>query len=483
MLQKKQPCFVFVVCGHKEHLVTLNYSLAFLRYFSAKEIIVVTDLSRNEIAISHHHVIDVPTEAAFNHHQAAIFLKTNLHKILPLNNRLYCYLDTDVIAVSKEVDHIFSQYNPPISFSTDHCKMMYFSPAAVYDLRYDEITAKQQKLYQLYDEYYMEAVKNEEIPVKHLKNFKKIKEVFNKNRPFYDQSISKILFAEAGIKKYWKLFKVVNARLFFHMLAKPTLLLSMFSAFFSAFTTKERVSFFHKWKQLYSRTYNQKFEKLHQKVYGAPFKFTNLVRTYNYRYDPKEYKWYDSQGNLLYEENLIIKRVEASSEFRWNFKQGIWMDAKGNSLKFNPGSDKLRQLIQKKFDLKITDANWQHWNGGVFLFDEASFAFMEQWHQWTMDIFKDPQWKTRDQGTLIATAWKFGLQRHPTLPITFNFIADYFHQSMQYKGQFTFDLDRKKTNLQPHFLHIYHHFGDKSWELWQDIEELGKTIGVQEIAQ
>ncbi len=478
MNKNRKECFVFVVCGAKEHINTLNYSLQFLKHFSQKEIIIVTDLKRNEIAIEHNQIIDITTNSSFDNHQASIYLKTNLHQILPLENHLYCYLDTDVIAVSEQVDEIFGQFRSPIIFCTDHCKMMYFSPSAVYDLRYDEIAAKQQRLYKLYDDFYLEAVKNEEIPVEHLKNFKKIKEGFNRNRPFYDQSISRILYAEAGIKKIVKLFKVLVARILFHLIAKPTLLSSLFSGLFFSFQKKMKGTFFQKWKKQSSIFYNKRLEYLHRRIYKAPFKFSNFVREFHYEYDEKEYKWYDLEKNLLYEENLIIKRVEEASEFRWDFKRGIWLDAKGNSLKFKPGSDKLRQLIKKKFDLHITETNWQHWNGGVFLFNKESSDFLEQWHQWTMAIFQDPQWKTRDQGTLIATAWKFGLQNHPTLAIVYNFIADYFHQSMQYKGNFIFDLDKERTNIQPHFLHIYHHFGDRSWELWQDIEKLGEIHNI-----
>ncbi len=470
--------FVFVVCGGQQHIDTLNYTLPFLRHFSSKDILVVTDTKRNEGAILHDTIIDIATPAHFNHHQAAIYLKTGLHRFLPLEGQQYCYLDTDIIAVDQEVDQVFTHYHPPVSFATDHCKMMYFSPSAVYDLRYDEIASKQQRLYKLYDDFYLEAVENDEIPVEHLKNFRKIQEEFNKNRPFYDQSISRILFAEAGLKRIDKLIRVVSARLFFHLLAKPTQFGAFLSGILPALKDRETVSFFQKWKKKSAELYNQRFETLHQKVYQAPFKFSNLVSKFNYRYDEKEYKWYDQDGHLLYEENLIIKRVEAASEFRWDFKRGIWLDEKGNSLKFKPGSDKLRQLITKKFDVHIPEPNWQHWNGGVFLFDEQSVDFMETWHQWTLSTFEDPQWKTRDQGTLIATAWKSGLQHHPTLPLEFNFIADYFHQSMQYKGAFTFDLDQERTDIQPHFLHIYHHFGDKSWELWQDIEQLGKEINI-----
>ena len=89
-----------------------------------------------------------------------------------------------------------------------------------------------------------------------------------------------------------------------------------------------------------------------------------------------------------------------------------------------------------------------------------------------MQIFNDSEWKTRDQGTLIATVWEFGLQNQKTLPVEYNFIADYGHPTMIYLGDLTFDINEKKKNIHSFFIHIYHHWGDENWKLWQDIERL-----------
>jgi hypothetical protein len=77
----------------------LHRSLEYLRPRTALPIIVVTDTRRNEIGIDHPTVIDVETPGRFSHHQASIFLKTGLHRVLP-PHREYAYLDTDVIAAS-----------------------------------------------------------------------------------------------------------------------------------------------------------------------------------------------------------------------------------------------------------------------------------------------------------------------------------------------------------------------------------------------
>ena len=101
--------FIFVVCGAQEHIDTLHYSLEYLKKFSKSEIWVLTDSSRNETSIVHDNIIDIQTPQEFDHHQASIFLKTGIHHYFPKGNR-YCYLDTDIIALSGQVDSIFNDY-------------------------------------------------------------------------------------------------------------------------------------------------------------------------------------------------------------------------------------------------------------------------------------------------------------------------------------------------------------------------------------
>ena len=96
---------------------------------------------------------------------------------------------------------------------------------------------------------------------------------------------------------------------------------------------------------------------------------------------------------------------------------------------------------------------------------------MHRWHTRTLRIFKDPQWKTRDQGTLIATVWQLGLQNMPTLSKKFNFIADPSNPRLMlsHNGQYITD-NALETQYAPAFIHIFHKFGNRGWEVWDWVE-------------
>jgi hypothetical protein len=84
----------------------------------------------------------------------------------------------------------------------------------------------------------------------------------------------------------------------------------------------------------------------------------------------------------------------------------------------------LRQALATRFGEVIDDGDWRMWNGGVFLFDEASEDFLRDWHTMTCSVMDDPFFRTRDQGTLAATVWRHGLERQALLDSRFNLIVD-----------------------------------------------------------
>lgn len=191
-----------------------------------------------------------------------------------------------------------------------------------------------------------------------------------------------------------------------------------------------------------------------------------------------------------------------SKEFYFNRKTNIWQDTEGNpvmtnikwskvarkfGLKFNyltfditfPNGQSiwlnqcrhLEEGIREKFKVEVRDKQFHHWNGGVFLFDDSSHDFLDYWHNATLEIFADPEWKTRDQGTLIATVWKFGLQDHPTLDEKWNFICDYNNALFGFRAEDKTLTKDQKTYVRPEFAHVYHHYGDRTWDFWNWITE------------
>ncbi len=391
--------FVFVVCGAREHIHTLHYSLQALKQCTGNDIVVVTDAVRNETEVVHTNIVNVATPPNLNHHQASIYLKTALHKFLPAGNN-YCYLDTDVVALDNQVDEIFGEFKAPVIFANDHCLMDKFSPSAVNCGCIAKYKAWSAELNSLFIKY------------KHLTR-----------QPENEEKKEKLLLRFEQMKKDKLQYALITLR----------------------FWLSPRVF------------------KLHDDAF----------------LHKQKRAWLDRDGNaILYEqEDNAITAIESTTNYRCDRANNHNWTIDGHDV-FDCRCNHLQQQIGETFGITVADPKWQHWNGGVFLFNEQSHAFLNAWHEKTMQIFALPQWKTRDQGTLIATVWEMGLQNHPTLPVVFNLIADYNHLTMVHKGNLYFDIDEKLKNIHPHFIHVYHHWADKQWDVWQAVE---KQTGIMAI--
>jgi len=110
--------FVYVVCGGADHVRTLHRSLQHLLPRTAQEVVVVTDSRRNEEPIDHPVIVDVRTPDELDAHHSSIWLKTSLHRHVPLD-RPACYLDSDVLAVRDDVDDVFDHLVAPVTFAAD----------------------------------------------------------------------------------------------------------------------------------------------------------------------------------------------------------------------------------------------------------------------------------------------------------------------------------------------------------------------------
>ena len=379
--------YVFVVCGSQEHIDTLHFSLAYLKKYSSKSIVIITDSSRNELAINHSDMVDVKTPSHFNHHQASIYLKTGIHQFLP-KDHLYCYLDTDVVALDETCDQIFTQYHSPITFAPDHCKVRSFSPYAVNCGCQDRCAEDR------------------------------------------DNFLN-------SLRKYDK-----NGDLT------------------SSFAVVKRRKIEEKYHQIQQSFLKKIFYAIRYYI-----SFPKFWLSSNIYFDKKRRYWATKDGVVVKYE-LDVRSIAKEANLKYTLWFNKWKNKDGLNI-FDMNCDHLVEKIQNTFDVTVAENNWQHWNGGVFLFDNESHSFLESWHNKTTHIFSLKDWKTRDQGTLIATVWEFGLQHHFTLSKEWNFIADFHNNNLVIsKETNTLSDDLFVTNYQPKFIHVFHEWGNTKWDVW-----------------
>jgi len=478
---KKQKSFVFVVCGAKEHIDTLNFSLKALQSQTDFPILVITDLKRNETTIDYPitNITDVRVADEYNHHQASIYLKTGLHWFLPMENNLYCYLDTDVVALNPDVSKIFNNYISPITFATDHCRMNGFSPQAI-NCGCAQMPDELQELIDRYTLEFQHLMKNQKVIDKALKEW----QIFKKQFPLEqakNEWFDRLLKNRPELQtKRAQLLKLTSPQLPRHHL--------IYNYLFRVFPNYRRPFGIKQWKDLqgnvlldegpdYHRFMNEQgfFYNLSSWAWHDPhgnltpeisMLFTEFCTERGLKYSDTDESWYSQDGTLFFPN--ITKLIERNSSYWHDQETDIWYDAHNNRVFVNE-CNHLHDAIKKDFGVDVKQTDWQHWNGGVFLFDKESASFLDTWHKLTLDAFSLPNWKTRDQGTLITTVWKYGLPDHPTLPIQFNFIADYYHPEMAYLGNLTFQLSTKGPIVAPALIHIYHHWGDENWAVWRDV--------------
>lgn len=188
----------------------------------------------------------------------------------------------------------------------------------------------------------------------------------------------------------------------------------------------------------------------------------------DFYFDKKERVWrlIKNNQNILFE--VDVRAIEKETGFKYSAWDQRWLDEKGKDI-WKDECDHLKDNIAQTFDVAIEEENWQHWNGGVFLFNDQSHKFLSAWHEKSVGIFNNPDWKTRDQGTLIATVWEFGLQNHQTLSKQWNFIADYYKEGLDFNKEGEYTDNYWKHRYKVSFIHVYHHWGDDSWPLWQNL--------------
>jgi len=437
----RKNIFVFVVCGADEHINTLNYSLSSLKRFSDKEILVVTDPERNTLPIDHDNILAVSTPKNFDPHQVSIYLKVGLHKLLDMQHN-YCYLDSDVVAVDHKVNDIFGEFQSPIIFAKDHCSIEQFSPNAI---NCNCIQARNERVNRI-----------EKLEAEQLTLFKQVDDAFQKE---WKKFVDKYGFTDKQLlQKYEEVIGICES----------------FGKEFNSFTNQPFLKFLL--SHLNENKYN--FERV-------------LHNTGKFRWDGKQRKIFDNEGNLIFDDHDKFDYARSDYDavnyysyiadrtgYEWRDEQNSWFENGKNA--YVAQCNHLKESIQNKFDVLVHHDAWQHWNGGVFLFNSASMEFMDSWYDKTMKIFEDADWKTRDQGTLIATVWDMGLQEAKTLPSEFNFLADRKNLHLKFDPNKGFSFDDFLTCTTPSFIHVYHDFGASGWDVWDFIDSRKQTTEIEE---
>ena len=398
--------FVFVVCGAKKHIETLNFSLCFLRYFSKFPILVITDSSRNEIQPSHDRIVDIKTPEEFDHHQASIYLKTGLHQFVPdIENDTYCYLDSDIVSLSKNCNNIFDFIPDPVLFARDHCSFQEFSPYAMNCHCLSDFDRKKNEFVSAMKAYFPDFMPgNEDV----IKTHKQLNELFTKLKQEPIKNLS------------------INIKYLFDRYLSPQ-------------------------KNIFLK---------------------------NFRFNKNNRCWYDERGHMVnFDYRYHKSRLWKHQQIR--FDTGNWYNKNNENITpQTPFCDHLGEHIHSKFSLSIPPL-WRHWNGGVFLFNKKSVAFLDYWHSITIKEFGDAATKTRDQATLAVTTWKFKLEHIKTLPEEFNFIAEYGNADIRWSQKKGYTNNGYKSSFYPAMLHIYHHWNDTDWDIWQSVKHLAEKYNIQ----
>ena len=439
--------FVFVVCGEASHIQTLTTALRHLRRFSESPMVVVTDARRNAIPIAHDLVLDCPTPEHLSHSQASIYLKTSLHRLLDSRHR-YCYLDADVLAARPGVDQIFMYRFGPVTFATDHCRMPYFSPWAIEcGCLSAERLAQAEALNALIERFDACPPELQEKKRRMLATMRAHARRHQSPEPALGarrDAVRRLLDRTAD--QPW---------------ARKAQLLAFVLPRHGPRLTRRL------WREGDANV-------VIDEAMGTLPEYVARELGFEWRY--KERRGYDEAGRLIVTD--VPYYVEREGDFRFDSEREQWLDTAGERV-FHGPCDHLRETIAEDFGVAVATPDWQHWNGGVFLFDRISAPFLDTWHELTLRSFDLPRWKVRDQGTLIAAVWRHGLEDQTTLPIQFNFLADYHKPGLRFDRDQGFSFDGRPGFVRPYFVHVYHHWGDRDWQVWRWLESLAPERGVQ----
>lgn len=507
-LKKTQKIgYVFVAVGAQEHLDTLHDVLPLWKASTHNPILVVTDNKRNVYPIEHDRIIDIDIPESFDHHQAAILLKTGLYEYVNWDLAdTWVYLDTDILPVRLPVENIIDQFYPPITFAPDHCTMQEFALSAVRHEADDKMNAEYAAIKKEVQVFFDEQLEHQN---EHASEFNSVVKITNayRHKLLENEPSDRLRRARDSYfqsKKTHKtqaiqLLETTNKCISSKNRIKQTL--GKIQRFFlkKYFAKSSRYNFetdgsgvwtaidlLHKHNhfQEFNITWNKKNNQFIDNKSNTIIDESSLVRFSDFaechglKYEPAEDAWYTFDGLFFWKPYPLLENIYKKINMYYDPERLLFKKENGDTVYYVRKSTALHERIKEDFQISIHDDDWQHWNGGVFVFDRSAKTFLNDWKQRCLDAFQLPNWKTRDQGTLIATVWDHNLQNHKTLPQEWNFIADYYKDEIVYKGNFEFQVYNE--TIKPSLLHIYHHWGDIEWSLWRDCQQIMNVTNANE---
>jgi hypothetical protein len=432
--------FVFVVCGGEPHRAELTRALAHLDRFAAVPALVVTDRRRTPgiDAAGAAEVVDVATDPAVDDRTAALLLKTSLPRHLP-PGFLYCYLDSDVLAVKPGADQAFLYRFGDVTFAPDHCRLRAYSPHAVACGCLTEASERRAaRLDGLLRRFEAETPR-ELVPLR-----RRLLAELARGEERRQHPPAWLERRRANVERRLARYRDRPLRLLFWLAAGAAPRFGL------------RVAL-----DLWRRRDPDAV------LLPAPGDQAAAIRAaLGCEWRAEEHRYRDGAGRTVLVD--IPWHVAQVSPFRFDAAAGVWTDGAGEAV-FHAGCDHLRAAIAERLGVAIDEPDWQHWNGGVFLFDHRAAPFFETWNAMTRAVVADPRFRPRDQGALVAAVWRHGLQRQATLPVEFNYLADYQKPGLEIDPERGFTVDGERY-VRPFFAHVYHHFGDRDWPVWRWIE-------------
>ena len=174
---------------------------------------------------------------------------------------------------------------------------------------------------------------------------------------------------------------------------------------------------------------------------------------------------------VSHEATGIFDHRSGTINFTPDHQSNLWQHAR-TAMKIpvpRGGGPQLQRALRERFNVDI-DPHWRLWNGGVFLFDEASRSFLNTWHSFTCRLFNDAELHPRDQGALANTDWSLLLLNEPLWPVGYTYAVGCL-KGNRYKLSFEEGGFRYQEH-RPRFLHFICDRIDR-WEYRKALEMLG----------